>query len=71
MAEIVSAHTGCEMDVLTPGSFVIERYIYNRANGSKGVQWCVHQVSKAGGLTQLIACNTRREAAEFIAGHRG
>ena len=64
-------HTGYETGVLTPGSYVIERYVYTRATGSKGVQWIVHRVSAHGGLDQFTACDTRSEAARFIEGHRG
>jgi hypothetical protein len=62
----MTARTGHEAEVLTPGSFVIERYVYSRLDGKTGVQWIVHRVSKHGGLEQLIACKTRREAAHYI-----
>lgn len=65
-AAITPERTGHEADVLTPGSFAIERYVYTRASGGKGVQWIVHNVSERYGLSQLIACDTRREAARFI-----
>ena len=61
------AVTGREAEVLTPGSFVIERYEYISGRGAPGVQWLVHRVSRAGGLEQLRAFDTRREAAQFIA----
>ena len=54
-------------DLLTHGSFVIERYIYKRPSGTDGVQWVVHRVEKNGELSHLIACDTRRAAAEYIA----
>lgn len=60
--------TGYEAEVLTPGSFVIERYVYTREKGGEGVQWCVHRVDAEGGLSQLGAFDTRHEAANFIAG---
>lgn len=68
---VTAQQTGHEAEVLTAGSFVIERYVYTRPNAGKGVQWIVHRVSPNGGLDQLIALDTRREAARFIEGHRG
>ena len=58
--------TGYEALVLTPGSFVIERYTYKRQNGGEGVQWCVHRVESGGGLAQLTVCDTRKAAAQFV-----
>lgn len=59
--------TGHEVDLLPPGSYVIERYIYIRPSGGTGVQWCVHRVERDGSWAQLVALDTRRAAAEFIA----
>ena len=53
--------------MLEPGSILIERYSYERASGGKSVQWVVHRVEKTGELANLIVCETRREAAEFVA----
>jgi hypothetical protein len=54
--------------ILPPGSYVIERYVYTRPNGNgEGVQWCVHRVEKDGSVSQLFTTDTRREAAEVIA----
>ena len=57
--------------ILTPGSFVIERYVYTRSNGKTGVQWIVHRFVKDGVAEHLIACDTRREAARYIEAFRG
>jgi hypothetical protein len=52
------------------GSYVIERYSYLSKQGKSGVQWLVYRV-EAGGFWMLTACETRREAAEFIGSRRG
>jgi hypothetical protein len=49
------------------GSILIERYTYERPSGGKSVQWIVHRV-EAGELANLRVFDTRREAAEFVAG---
>ena len=54
--------------VLRPGSFVIERYTYERKRGGVGVQWCVHRVERDYSLSQIYVADTRRQAAAWIEG---
>ncbi len=49
------------------GSILIERYSYKTASGRLRAQWIVHRV-EAGELANLKVFDTRREAAEFVAG---
>lgn len=51
---------------LPPGTFVIERYVYETRNGTEGVQWLAQVVSKEGLLLLMETCRTRREALEVI-----
>lgn len=51
-----------EPDMLTPGSILVERYVYATRTGGEGVQWCVHKVGRDGSLDQLHVGESRREA---------
>ena len=54
---------------LSAGSFVVERYVYERPSGGRGVQWIAQVTGNDGELWVMGAFDTRREALDAIDKH--
>lgn len=67
--EATFAEPDYRLNLLRPGSILVEKYQYATARQTTGVQWCVHRVEGDESLTQLYVTTSRRKALAWAAEH--